>query len=154
MCGFHNLKPLICIDLVGAECRTDLVVEDLGCGTRQGTETFVAQHTEKGVERQVERLGSLKHFERCECVNVKFRQRRLNSAKNFEIGLARIIWMNTALQAYFGGAPVPRFFRSADDLVYREVVGSTAEFFVRFALRERAELSAEIAHVGVIDIPR
>src|SRR5262249_21277050 len=59
---------------------------------------------------------------------------------------------DTALQANLGGAAVPRLFAAPHDLVQIEVVGPAAQVFAELALRKGAELAAEIADVGVIDV--
>ena len=69
-----------------------------------------------------------------------------------EICLAGIVRMDAALHADFGRAALPRLLRAARDLVEREIVGPAAQILAELALREGAELAAEVADVGVVDV--
>ena len=60
--------------------------------------------------------------------------------------------MDATLQAHFGGAALPGLLDPADDLVHVEVVGPAAQILAELALGEGAELTAEIADVGVVDV--
>src|SRR6266566_8982720 len=70
VCGFHDFEPLAGLDLVGADYRPDLVVEDLGRGAGQRAEPGRLQLTQEVGERTAEGLGSLPDLERREGVNV------------------------------------------------------------------------------------
>ncbi len=149
---FHDLQPFGGLDLVGADDRADLVVEDLGGGAGQGAEPGVAQFAQEIGEAAAERLGALPHFEGREGMDMHARHRLLDRAADPEIGSAGIFRMDAALQADFGGAALPGFLDAADDLVHIEVVGPAAQILAELALREGAELAAEIADVGVVDV--
>ena len=60
--------------------------------------------------------------------------------------------MDAALQADFGGAALPGLQRAPLDLVEVEIVGPPAQVLRHLAFRERAELAAEVADVGVVDV--
>ncbi len=80
------------------------------------------------------------------------RHRLLDRMADRKIGGAGIFGVDAALQAHFGGAALPGFLDAADDLVHIEVVGPAAQVLAELALREGAELAAEIADVGVVDV--
>ena len=80
------------------------------------------------------------------------RHRLLDRAADREIGGAGVLGVDAALQAHFGGAAFPGLLDAADDLVHVEVVGPAAQVLAELALREGAELAAEIADVGVVDV--
>ena len=150
--GLHHLEPLGGLDLVRADDRADFVVEDLGRGARQRAEPGVAQLAEEIGEGAAEGLGALPHFERREGMDMQPRHRLLDRAADAEIGGAGIFRVDAALQADFGRAALPRFLAAPDDLVHVEVVGPAAQILAELALREGAELAAEIADVGVVDV--
>src|SRR5207247_5588824 len=69
-----------------------------------------------------------------------------------QIGQTVVFWVDAALQAHLGGAALPSFLDPPLDLREVEVVGPAAQIFAELALREGAELTAEIADVGVVDV--
>src|SRR6266566_4320640 len=75
-----------------------------------------------------------------------------DGAAHVEIGGAGVFRMNAALQADFGGAALPGLLATPNDLVHVEVVGPAAQILAELALREGAELAAEITDVGVVDV--
>ena len=60
--------------------------------------------------------------------------------------------MNAALQANLGAATLPGFLGPANDFLERQVIGFAAQALLGFALRESAELAAEIADIGIVDV--
>ena len=73
-------------------------------------------------------------------------------AADREIGRAGIFRVDAALQADFGGAALPGLLAAPDDFVEVEIVGPAAQILAELALREGAELAAEIADIGVVDV--
>src|SRR5262249_23037823 len=71
---------------------------------------------------------------------------------DLEIGGAGVFRMDAALETHLGGAALPRFLAAPDDFVHVEVVGAAAQILSELALGEGAELAAEIADVGVVDV--
>ena len=106
----------------------------------------------KSGKRAAQRLRPLPDFERREGVHVHAGQRLLDRAADREIGRAGVFRVDAALQADFGGAALPGFLAAPDDLVEVEIVGPAAQIFAELALREGAELAAEIADIGVVDV--
>src|SRR3954453_13512032 len=76
----------------------------------------------------------------------------LDRAADPEIGRAGIFRVDAALQADFGGAALPGLLAAPDDFVEVEIVGPAAQILAELALREGAELTAEIADIRVVDI--
>ena len=72
--------------------------------------------------------------------------------QDLDVGVARVVRVNAALHAHFGGAAVPAFARAALDFVERQIVGTAAQVLRQFALRECAELAFEVADVRVVDV--
>src|SRR6202011_2206325 len=68
------------------------------------------------------------------------------------IGRPCIFRVDAALHAHLGGAALPGFLDPPPDLRKVEVVGPAAQIFAELALREGAELTAEIADVGIVDV--
>ena len=90
--------------------------------------------------------------ERREGVDVHLGDRRLDRPADRLIGVAGVVGMDAALQADFGRAAIPRLDRAARDFLDGEIVRRAAQILVRAAFREGAELAAEIADVGVVDV--
>ena len=61
--------------------------------------------------------------------------------------------MDPALQADLGGAALPGLDGAPGDLVDAQEVGGAAEVLGELALGEGAEAAAEVADVGVVDVP-
>src|SRR5215471_15791138 len=80
------------------------------------------------------------------------RHRFLDRATDREIGGAGIFRMDAALQAHLGRAALPRLLDPPPDLREVEVIGPPAQIFTELALGEGAELAAEIADIGVVDV--
>src|SRR5580704_5305242 len=71
---------------------------------------------------------------------------------NVDIGLAGEAGFDAALHAHFGGAPLPCLARPPPDLLERKRVGLAAQVLAHLALRERAKLALEVAHIRVVDV--
>src|SRR5215472_1332394 len=93
--GLHDLEPLAGLDLVRADYRTNLVVEDLGGGTGQGTQPGGFQLAKEVGDRAPKRLRSLPDLKRRERVDVDFGHRLLDGAADREIGRAGVFRVDT-----------------------------------------------------------
>src|ERR1700757_926320 len=80
------------------------------------------------------------------------RSDRLDGAADRKISGACVVGMDAALQAHFRGAALPGLAAAALDLLEREIIGAAAQIGGELALREGAELAAEVADVGVVDV--
>src|SRR6185369_13141546 len=109
---------------------------------------------EEILDADPESLRTLPDFERGEGVDVDTRGCRLHGAADIEIGGAGIFGMDAALHADFAGAAGPGLAGAAGDLLEVERVGAAAQILAQLALREGAELAAEIADIGVVDVAR
>src|SRR5260370_6918559 len=85
-------------------------------------------------------------------MDVIVRGSRLDGAADREVGRARVVGVDAALQADFGGATFPGFAAAALDFVERQVVGAAAQVGGELAFREGAKLTAKIADIGVVDV--
>ena len=102
--GAVGLEPLLGVDLVGAEDRPDLVVEDLGRGARQRAQPGVHQAAEVVGQRLAEALGALGDLERGEAVDVDVGRRLLHGPGDVDVVVAVEVRVDAALQADLGGA--------------------------------------------------
>src|SRR5215472_9839178 len=148
--GRHHVEPLRGVDLVGADYTPDLVVQNFRRGARKRTETGFAQHREEIRHVYAEGLGALPDLERGEGMDVDPRRRFLDRAADLHVGSTRVIRMNAALQADFGGTARPGLAGAALDFGEIEIVGAPAQVLAELPLGEGAELAAEIADVGVV----
>ena len=148
----HDLEPLPGVDLVGADDGAHLIVEYFGGGAGQAAQPGGLQIGEELRQRDAQRRGAVPHFERRKGMDMHVRRRRFHGAANIEIGLAAVIGVDAALHADLGGAAPPGFRDAPGDLAMFEVIRSAAQILAHPAFRKGAELAAEIAHIGVVDI--
>src|SRR6266851_1210429 len=134
VCGFHDFEPLGGLDLVGADHRADLVVEDLGCGAGERAEPRRLQLAQEVGDSAPEGLRTLPDLERRERVDVDARNGFLDRMADPEIGGAGIFRMNAALHADLGGASLPGFLDPPLDLREVEVIGPAAQILAELAL--------------------
>src|SRR4051794_24289934 len=80
------------------------------------------------------------------------RHRLFDGPTHGKIGGAGVFRVDAALQADLGGAALPGLLAAPDDLVHVEVVRLPAQILAELALREGAELAAEIADIRVVDV--
>ncbi len=121
---FHDLEPLRGLDLVRADHRANLVVEDLGRGAGQRAEPGFFQFAQEVGEGAAQGLGALPDLERREGMDVDVGHRLLDRAADSEIGRAGVFGVDAALQADLGGAALPGLLDPALDL--RQGRGCTA----------------------------
>src|SRR5277367_4077366 len=111
----YDIEPLCRVHLVGADYRAHLVVQDLGGGARQGAQAGGLELRQKRPDWHSERGRALRDLQWREGVNVHIRDRRLDGVANAEIGLAGVVRMNAALEAYLGRPSLPSLCRAAHD---------------------------------------
>src|SRR5439155_8597892 len=140
------------LDLVRTDYGADLVVEDLGRCAGQGAEAGGLELAQEVGDCPSKRLCALPYFERRESVDVDVGYGLLDRMADRQISRPGIFRVDAALQAHFGGAALPAFLDPPPDLREVEIVGPAAQIFAELALREGAELTAEIADVGVVDV--
>ena len=152
MRGLHDREPLIGNDLVGADDGPHLVVEDLCGGAGQRTQSGLLQLLEEVGHGSAERRRPLPDLQRREGMDVDRGLCLLDSAADREIGLAGVVGMDAALEADLGCAAIPGLAYPPHDLLQWQVVGPAAQILAHLALGEGAELAAEVADVGVVDV--
>ena len=96
--------------------------------------------------------GALPDFEWGKRVHVHLGRRVFDGTADIQIGVAGVLGVDAALHAYLGGAASPCLGTTTRDLVEVEVVGCTSQILAELALGEGAELTLEVADVGVVDI--
>ena len=114
--GFHDFEPLAGLDLVGADHRADLIVEDLGRSAGQRAQSSRLQLAQEIGERAAESLGALPDLERREGVDVDVGHRLFDRTANPEVGGSGIFRVDPALHADFGGASIPGLLNPPLDL--------------------------------------
>src|ERR1700733_777582 len=80
------------------------------------------------------------------------RHRLLDRPTDAEIGRTGVFGMDAALQANLGRAALPSFLAAAGGLAHIAILGAGPPILAELALRERAELAAEITDVRVVDV--
>ena len=152
--GAVHLEPLVGRDLVRADHRPHLVVEDLGRGAGERSEAEVAQSGEVGLEIEPERRRALPDLERRERVHVHLGNGPLDRRHDARVVVARERRVDAALKAYLGRPALPRLAHPPDDLLLGNEIRRAAQVRRELALRERAESAAEVADVRVLDVAR
>ena len=142
MGGDHHLCPLGGPDLVRAEMCSDIVVEDLGGGSRKGAQTGGLELLEKAAHRYPQGLGPLPDLERGEAVDVHVGQLRFDGIDHVDIEVAGEIGMDPTLKGHFGRTPPPGLERSLHDLVEAHEIRLAAEIEAARALGKGAEATA------------
>ncbi len=117
-----RFEPLLGVDLVGAQDRSDLVVEDLRRGARQRGQAGILEPTQVGLEVLAEPLRALGHLERGEAVDVHVGHRRLHRTGHVDVVVAVEVRVDAALQGDLGGAHLPTLGSPLGDVVEREQV--------------------------------
>ena len=87
-------------------------------------------------------------------MDVQVGQRLLHRRADLQVRLAGESRVDPALEADLDGAAVPRLPRASDDLLDRHDVRLPAQVRGQLPLGEGAEAAAEVADVGVVDVPR
>ncbi len=150
----HDLEPLCRRDLVGAEDAPHLVVEDLGGGARQRAEPGILEAAAGSPRRSHSAVAAPCQTSSGEnactwIVGIASFTARSRS----EVPATGESRVDPALQADLGAAALPRLDGAPGDLVDAQKVGGAAEVLGELALREGAEAAAEVADVGVVDVP-
>ena len=121
-----SLQPLLGIDLVRAQHRADLVVEDLRSGAREGSQPGVHETPEVVGERLAESAGPLRDLESRETVDVYVGGGLLDCAGDVHVIVAVEIGMDPTLKAHLGGSHLPSLPDALRDVVQRQEVGRAA----------------------------
>ena len=106
--GAVRVEPLVGVDLVGADDRAHLVVEDLGRGAGQRREPGGLQPHQVLGERHLEPARAFGDFERGEAVDVDVGRDCLHRARDVDVVVAVEVGMDAALQAHLGRAALDR----------------------------------------------
>jgi len=148
-----HICPFRRADLVGAQMLTDLIVEDLGGGPREGPEARVSESGEEVADAHTEGLGPLPDLQRGEPVNVHLGETALDRLEHARIKVPVEVRADPADQADLCRPSLPRLDRAVHDLVDLEHVGLVSELKRLRPAGEPAEPALEVALVGVVDVP-
>ena len=148
-----HLQPLLGVDLVRAQDRPGLVVEDLGSGAGQRAKARVPKPQEVGLERLAESPGSFVDLERGEGVDVDALGAGSHGPQHLEVVLAVEARVDPPLETDLGGALLLGFDDAPCDLVDLEQVWAAAQVERQGSLGEGAEPALERADVRVVDVP-
>src|SRR5215471_1485423 len=94
----------------------------------------------------------MRDFKRRERVNVDRRYGLEDGAHQSQIGVARVGWMNAALEADFGGPGLTSLEGAPSDFLECEIIRSAAQMIAELAFRKGTEAARVTAHVGVVDV--
>ena len=75
-----------------------------------------------------------------------------HGGNDVDIGLSGIVRMDPTLHTDLGGTPVPGFLATTRQFLCGQVIGLAAQVLTLLALGERAELTLEVADIGVVDV--
>ena len=145
-------QPFLGGDLVGADDRAHLVVEDLRRRSGKRGESGLLQSEQVFVQRHAEPAGALRHLEGREPVHVDRGRDFLDRAGDIDVVVAVEIGMDPALQADLGRAARDGFDHPPLHLLHLEEIRLPAEVERERSLRERAEFATVRAHVCVVDV--
>ena len=146
------LQPLLCVHLVAADDRADLVVEDLGGRAGQRGEPRILQPQQVVAQRLTVAPGALGDLERREAVNVHVGHSALHRTRHVDVVVAVEVRVDAALQGHFCGTEGSGLHGTVRDVVERQQVGGAAQVERHRPLREPAEAALVGAHVRVVDV--
>ena len=152
MGDLHNLKPLGRVHLVGAEPRTNPIIENFRRRSGKTGEACVLQTQQIVAQGQTERFRTMPDFQRRKSMDMNLWRGRMHGLQNAQIGIARIARGDAALKADFSGAAVPSFAHALSNFLMGEVVGPVAIALRQTALGEGAKAAAIGADIGVVDV--
>ncbi len=148
-----HFEPPFGVDLVRAQDRSDLIVEDLRRRAWQGAQPGIPELDQIRVQRLAEPARPFVDLERGEGMYVHALGTRTDRPQHLEVVGAVEVWVDPTLKADLGGAGLLRFDDAAGDLADLEQVGAATKVQRQRPLGERAELALERADVGVVDVP-
>src|ERR1700676_5110876 len=124
---FHHREPLFRVDLVGAEHRAYLIIENFGRRSGQSAEPSLAQRTEKHRHIETQRRSSLPDFEWRKGMHMYLRYRLLGCAADRQVSAALTGRVDTALDRAPGRPSPPGRARPPFYLGERQVIGTPAQ---------------------------
>src|ERR1700676_4129797 len=130
---FHHREPLFRVDLVGAEHRAYLIIENFGRRSGQSAEPSLAQRTEKHRHIETQRRSSLPDFEWRKGMHMYLRYRLLGCAADRQVTGTRIGRMDTPLHADLGPPALPGLAPPPFYLGERQVIGTPAQILAQLA---------------------
>src|SRR5579859_5278946 len=77
----------------------------------------------------------------------------LDSSADAQIRLTCIFGMDTSLHTDLGPSAFPCLLRTSDNFIQCKIVGGPTQIFAQLPLGKGTELAAEVADVGVVDVP-
>ncbi len=127
---------------------THFVIQNFGRRARQRVQSVIAQHRQIVAQGHAGQFDAVDNFHRREGVNVHARHRILHGAQNVAVIKRRQTVRQAALNADFGSAQFPRFFRFASHVFERMKIGVG----LSRPAAERAKLASHKADIREIDI--
>ena len=103
----HYFQPLVSFNFIGADHGAYFIIQNLGSGSRKGSETSIYKLFKKIGYAILCSLGPLKYFQRRKSMNMHIGYGRFYCTANVNISFACKFGMNSALHANLGGTAVP-----------------------------------------------
>ena len=122
-----DLQPLLGVDLVGADDRPDLVVEDLGGGAGQAGQAGRLQPQQVVAERLAEAAGALVDLQGGEAVDVHAGHGLVHGLGHVQVVVAVEAGVDAALEGDLGGPALVGLDHPPGDLVEAEQVRRAAQ---------------------------
>src|SRR6185503_14251528 len=144
-----DFLPLRDGDLIAGKHAPDFVIEDFGCGTGERIEPIITQHGEIVAQRHTGELHAINDLHRRKSMYMHARHGCLHGPQNISVIVRIKAAWQAALNAYLGGTDLRGVHRLARNF-FRSV---EVDVFLARAPAESAELAANEANVGEVDVP-
>ena len=103
----HYFQPLVSFNFIGADHGAYFVIQNLGSGSRKGSETSIYKPFKEIGYAKLCGLSPLKNFQRRKSMNMHIGYGRFYCTANVNICFACIFGMNSALHANLGSTAIP-----------------------------------------------
>ncbi len=147
----HHVQPLRGIDLVGADHRPHIVIENFGRRPRQSRQSGVFQTRKIAVKRFTQAFRAMGNFQRRKRMDMNVRRGSADGLQQAAIGVAIELGVDTTLHAHFCCAARHRFGGTATDFLVGQDIGRPAQI-LRPAFGKCAKGAAVQTYIGVVDI--
>ncbi len=148
VCGRDDLHPSGYVHFLVAQDFAYLVVEDLGGGAGDRSESGISEDCEKLTIRHIGASRSVHDFHRRKRMDVQFWISLFDRYEKVAVEEAFGLRVDAPLHAHFAGAAIDRVLDFDEDVLDRMIVSGRI-----FAVhRERTELAADKADIGPINV--
>ena len=146
------LEPLFGIDFVGAQDRPDLIIQDLGRGTRKGAQSGFLHAKQVLTQRLTQSARPFGNFKGGESVDVHFRDSGFYGTADLDVVVTVKIGMDPTLKANFGGPEGCSLAYPFGNLIIGQQIRGPAQIQGHRPFGETTEGALESADIRVVDI--